>query len=450
MITISIPHNFLPERIYIIDLFFNEFLGVNYRIIPKNIRNYELSLQNSKKLIINDCFFSNYGDHFEYLKIENIPSKVKYLKNTFLVEDNIPVIFGTDEMIISTKEIKCGIDIFASSFFMLSRWEEYVDKTRDAHNRFPVHASLAYKNAFLDRPIVNEYLEMLWNMLINLGYEGNRKTRSFKFIITHDIDLPLMWISPKLFIRNFAADLIKRHTILGAAKTMRSYILSKVGLENDPFDTFDLLMDLSEDNGAQSNFNLMSEGNSIYKKNYTLDDIFIRKLIKKILKRGHKIGFHPSYETYNNRELWSIEYKKLSSIIPEEIKTGRQHFLRFEVPITWQIWNDNRMTYDSTLNYPEKEGFRCGICYEYSIFNILSRKKLELKESPLIIMDQNFIAYQIVTSDVMLQKLQILMSKIKKYKGNFVILWHNSSFNVNPWIEYHKVYKRILHKKGIN
>ena len=75
------------------------------------------------------------------------------------------------------KIIECGIDIFASSFFMLTRWEEYVNKIRDMHNRFPAYASLACKNNFLDRPIVNEYVEMLWNMLKFLGCKQEKKKR---------------------------------------------------------------------------------------------------------------------------------------------------------------------------------------------------------------------------------------------------------------------------------
>ena len=45
------------------------------------------------------------------------------------------------------------------------------------------------------------------------------------------------------------------------------------------------------------------------------------------------------------------------------------------------------MEWESSLGFPEKEGFRCGTCFEYSVFNIHKRKKLILKEKPLIVMD---------------------------------------------------------------
>ncbi len=400
MITINIPNTFLPERTYIINVIFGEFLELEYRILPKDTQNYEIILGDGNKLILIDSFFSHFKDGLDYLDEKNIPVEVKFLKNQFIVEEDIPVIYGNNELKINENEIICGIDIFSSSFFMLSRWEEHANKTREVHNRFPSVASLAYKNNFLDRPIVNEYIEMLWKMLTFLGCEQKQKKRKFELILTHDVDNPLKfsgWRGAKTFIINFAGDIIKRRNPFLALSTLRSFVFIKLGLEKDPFDTFDYLMDLSEKSGVKSNFYFMGGGTTEYDSCYSLKDNFIKKLMEKIDKRGHNIGFHSSYNTYNNKKQWQKEYQELSSVSPQKIKTGRQHFLRFEVPTTWQIWEDNNMTYSSTLNFPDKEGFRCGTCYEFSVFNILTREKLKLKEHPLIVMEGNFLTYQNVT-----------------------------------------------------
>ena len=119
-------------------------------------------------------------------------------------------------------------------------------------------------------------------------------------------------------------------------------------------------------------------------------------------------------------------------------------FLRFEVPTTWQIWEDNGMKWDSTLSYPEKEGFRCGTCYEYSVFNILSRKKLKLKEMPLTVMEVTMVGYQNLVPGIMEKKIIKLIDKVKKYNGKFVLLWHNSNFNDGLWEKYKIIYGKIL------
>jgi hypothetical protein len=33
---------------------------------------------------------------------------------------------------------------------------------------------------------------------------------------------------------------------------------------------------------------------------------------------------------------------------------------------------------------------------------------------------------------------------IKKYNGEFVFLWHNSSFSATQWIKYQDIYERVI------
>ena len=116
--------------------------------------------------------------------------------------------------------------------------------------------------------------------------------------------------------------------------------------------------------------------------------------------------------------------------------------------LTWQIWEDNALDCDSTLGFAEKEGFRCGTCCEYSVFNILTRKKLGLKERPLIVMESTFIDYQDISPEVVEAKIKSLVDTVKKYRGYFVLLWHNSRINSPSGNKYWKVYKKILAYAG--
>ena len=169
MLRILIPKNNINEREYIINIIFNEFLELKYELETYPGNEYEITLANNNKIIIEDHFFNKYPEELSYLDLTNIHRKVYYVKNEFITEDDIPVIFGSNKLETDNNSIRCGIDIFASSFFMLTRWEEYLDKTRDKHGRFPGKESFAFKNNILHRPVVNEYVEMLWNMLISLN-----------------------------------------------------------------------------------------------------------------------------------------------------------------------------------------------------------------------------------------------------------------------------------------
>lgn len=416
MIRITIPNNNIPERKYILDVIFEEFLGLNFKLIVSDrCQDWIIDLGNKKVLTIKDTFFSKYPRDLEYLKLENIPSKIEEL------------------------------DIFAACFFMLTRWEEYVNKNRDSHNRFPATESLAYKQGFLDRPIVNEYVEKLKDMLLKLDSSLKFKTRNFKLVLTHDVDELYMWKSWKHVFRVALGDILKRKSIGLAAERVAEYYLIKRNVIKDPFDTFDWLMDKSESISVKSRFYFMSGGTTtLYDNRYKIDEPKTLKLIEKIKKRGHIIGFHPSYNSYNDPEQFKNEKELLEKITGVKIFEGRQHYLRFEVPITWQIWEDNGMEIDSTCGYADREGFRCGTGDEFSVFNILTRKKLKLKERPLIFMDSSYYEYNLSITDIELyEKLLKFITYSKRYNSTLTILFHNSIFK-NKNIDFTELYNKTL------
>ena len=223
MLTITIPNNNLNERKYIIDIIFNEFLDVEFKFKIGGI-NYEISLENNNKLIIEDHFFSQYIGCLDYLKLENVPCKVQFIENDFIIGKDIPIIFGNKILNIkNSKLIICGIDIFASIFFMVSRWEEYVNLKRDSHDRFLATESLAYKNKYLERAVLDEYVEMLWNMLMYLGCVKQRKKKKFKLCLTHDIDKLYLWKNWKQVFRVTIGDLLKRKSFRLANERLSEY-----------------------------------------------------------------------------------------------------------------------------------------------------------------------------------------------------------------------------------
>lgn len=446
---VKIQNNNLAERRYILDVLLNDFLGLEYEVEESDDTiDWTIELDNTKSIVLKDAFFNSNREVLSYLKTSNSPKCVSFVSNQFTPEEDIPIIYGNSDIQVSDRKVYCGIDIFASSFFMLTRWEEYVNKNRDTHNRFPATESLALKNNFLHRPIVNEYIEMLWNIFKYLGYKGGRKQRKYELMVTHDVDMVQKY--PHLFsgVKEMIADVLKRRQITLAFHKLKLKTKVLFNKEKDPYDTFDWLMDLSEQISVKSYFFFMGRGKTKFDNYYKTTDDFIQKLVKKIKKRGHFIGMHPTYDAYNNRSQMKREKEELEINLKTTIEFGREHYLRFEVPTTWQIWEDNNMKWDSTLSFADKEGFRCGVCYEFSVFNILTREKLKLKEKPLIVMEGSFSTYQRnIEPSKMEEKIKRLVETVKKYEGTFIFLWHNSSFNVGEWKKFESMYKNILQMK---
>ena len=334
---IKIPQNNINEREYIVGVIFGEFLGLDsYELQIEDIKDYEIILNNSSKLIVKDSFFNQFKNNLEYLKEESIPKNVIFSK-----DDNLPILFGEDKITKEDNKIVWHNDIFASSFFMLSRWEEYVNKKRDNKDRFSAYDSVAYKFGFLNRPIVNEYVEKLFALLKEFDSSIKRKKREFNLILTHDVDVPLRYVSCFKFLKVLMADIVvRRNPILMIKRFFRDFPVF-LKLKKDPFDTFDYIMDLSDKKGVKSYFFFMGRGTSKFDNQYKTSHPFVKALVTKIKNKKHHIGIHPTYNAYNNHKQFKQEKHEIENLINEPVRFGREHYLRFEVPTTWQIWEDN-------------------------------------------------------------------------------------------------------------
>ncbi len=447
MLKIIIPNNNIAEREYVIEILLHQFLDISYELsISKISTNYKIILPNNRYIIINDNFFSKYPNDSSYLKESAIPLNIKYANNSLFPENDLPILFGTKEIEENRDYITTNIDIFATLFFMLTRWEEYVIKERDEHNRFPHQASLAYKNNFLNRAIVNEYIEFFWNMLKKLDSTIKRKKQNFSLILTHDIDEIERYLSTKNLIKALAGDIIYRKSLIKPFQTLKEYIEIKRGNKKDPYDTFEMIMNISDEYNLKSYFFFMAGGTSQkYDNRYDIRSDKADKIIKNIQSKGHFIGIHPSYNAYNNAQQFKKEKDNLEKVSSSKITSGREHYLRFETPKTWQLWEDNGFEWCSNLAYAQQSGFRTGCCYPYTPFNILSRKQLNIIERPLILMEATF-AQEVNSIEEFNKLSDYYFDIVKKYKGEFVLLWHNASFNEPTIKKYNKSYLHILNR----
>jgi len=188
----------------------------------------------------------------------------------------------------------------------------------------------------------------------------------------------------------------------------------------------------------------MSGGGTPYDNRYDIGEKGVRNLIEKIESRGHIIGIHPSYDAYNDADSFVREKERLESVCSCDIREGRQHYLRFEVPFTWRIWEANGMETDSTCGYADREGFRCGTGDLFRVFDILERKPLSLKERPLVFMDDNrFEEERVEDEDELLFILKEFVKKSKKYRMPLTVLFHQNIF-VRKYIDYRKIYETLV------
>ena len=146
--------------------------------------------------------------------------------------------------------------------------------------------------------------------------------------------------------------------------------------------------------------------------------------------QGTEIGFHPGYATFDDSERTQEDFLRLREVcdelgIDQPEWGGRQHYLRWRNPTTWQNWDDAGLDYDSTLGFASRAGFRCGVCYEFPAFNLLTSEQLRLRERPLIVMDASLLSYQRLSPERAVDQIEKLKEKCRRVNGQFTLLWHN-------------------------
>ena len=445
---IETPANRTPERVYILQVLLRDFLGLEWRHQPSARCDTRITLTNCLGEIRLPDILLSLSDE-QWLTPESMPRRPFFVWDTrelaadiTLVEPRLPIIYSnhTDPE-IQEDFITLPVDILGSAFFMLTRYEEMVVPDRDEHERFPSWASVAYQENFLHRPIVDEYTEVLWTAMHKLWPQLERKKNQFKTFVTCDVDSAISFRGNwKKVLKRFGSDLLKQRSPQLAVSTLMATIRSSLGnLESDPhWHGLRWIMDTSEEENISVSFYLIPAITDSRKDHpISLDDTRMRKMIHEMHERGHEIGIHPGYNTFQHPEAMAKSVARMKMVINKQgidqpLLGGRQHFLRWKTPETMRLWHDYGLSYDSTLSYADRPGFRCGTCREYTLFDVGMSSKLHLRERPLILMECSIIANRYLGmgySNNALETMLYYKRICQKFDGNFVFLWHNSHLN---------------------
>jgi len=436
------------EKIWTMDVVFRQFLGLDYHLVfsddlsPHGIR---IEMEGSS-IHVNSEFFERAESR--WLGQSSMPRPAVEWKGAILGgfgrrgTVSPPLIFGTNRFEKQGNSLFVGIDLFGSMFFFLSRYEELVNPARDAHGRFSARESYAGNNSLLLRPLVNEYLEVLWGLLSTTWPMLSRRNREFRTIVSVDVDY-LYSCSTKSIKRLFmevGRDLLRDKHVRRAVRALFNYVAAKKGQYK--FDQYLSLlywiMDVNEaeGNSVQYNFIAKKDGGLLDINGcYSLGESVAVRVIGDIISRGHSIGLHCSYYSPYDVDAVSQELGNLQAVISHNnldfvVSSCRCHYLRWDGKITPRVLDAAGLKFDSTLGYADSVGFRAGTCYEYTMYDLAGRRSLDLIESPLLVMDTSLFDKSYLGlgyGDRAVELIEVIKNTVRRYSGDFTILWHNSN-----------------------
>jgi hypothetical protein len=457
--------NFESEFKYIFSFIFDNVFGLDYKI--ENSVDDDIIIISSDwtgQLVLPNIFFKNLNENWlTELSLPNLPLEIwdsnELSSEILLLNNKLPVIYGkkVTNVIIDNGKICLPIDIFGSAFFMLSRYEELVNVDNlDQHRRYSSFNSISYKANFLDRPIIDEYIEVLWVAISKLWPNLKRKPKINILNVTCDVD-SLFDLSSSLssILKGAIADLVKRKNIKIAIQNFkkRCYGLTGNFMLSDHFNNIKWMMGVNEKEGNVICFYFLSGGKNKLDSNYDFGGKDMRLLLREIYERGHEIAIHPSYDTLNNEKLFELELIRFLKVLREEginINTlkSRQHYLRWSTQNTPRILNTNKVYSDSTLAFADNSGYRCGTSRSYPMYDVLSRKVLNVIQEPLIIMETTVISSEYLGlgyTEAALNHMLKFKEDSMRISGQFTLLWHNSSFE-NKFV--YSIYEKLIQNKN--
>jgi hypothetical protein len=316
-----------------------------------------------------------------------------------------------------------SFDIFAASFYLISRYEEYLPHEKDRYGRYAHTNSLAYREQFLSMPLVNIWLDDFKKALLHKFPSLSFKQAQFKCVLSYDIDMAYSYLHKGWvrtlggFVRSFIdADW---HAIAERWQVLR-------GKKKDPYDCFEWLDAWHLYCRVKPYFFfLVAKKTGWYDKNTSCDKKEFRDLIA-YYANTYKVGWHPSWQSGDDHSVFKEEMEWLEVVAEKRILHSRQHYIRFTLPETFRQLADAGIKIDFSMGYGSINGFRASVCSSFYWYDLQKEMNTSLLLYPFCFMDANSVYEQKHTPQQAYNELIQYYECVKRYKGIFVPIWHNN------------------------
>jgi len=200
-------------------------------------------------------------------------------------------------------------------------------------------------------------------------------------------------------------------------------------------------MGLEEKYDARSSFYFLATDADIRRFRYNIEDLGGE--LGRIVDRGWEVGLHGGYYACNDLEVILREKGRLERALGKAVTGYRNHYLRFQVPDSWETLEKAGFGYDTTLGYPDMVGFRNGMCHPFRPFNRNTNTEIDIWELPLAIMDGTLFEMSGSFQDAW-DIAKRCIDAVSLQNGILVVNWHSNSFNCPFKHQWENIYKKLL------
>lgn len=330
-------------------------------------------------------------------------------------------------------------DIFASTFYLLSRYEEYLPHVNDDYGRFMASESLAKKHGFLDQPIIDIWAYKLKAVLQERFPEFQFPERSY--VIEPIIDVPSAFeYKSKGLLRTIGGTF--KDVFRFKFKNLYQRYSVLFGLQQDPNDTFNWLITQQKKSKFKFTVFFLIGNYSTYDKNISINKKAFVSLIKSVGDYC-TIGLKASYFALDNLSMLKKEKERLERITNVSLQSVRNSYSKVNLPKTYRNFVDLEIQKDYTMGYIDELGFRAGTCTPYLFYDLEYEVQTPLQVHPYHCLDRVLLKHQSLLDKK--EDLLRFIAKIKAINGTFCPVFHNYSFGTNEeWTGYKTLFNIVL------
>ncbi|HTC61833.1 MAG TPA: polysaccharide deacetylase family protein [Candidatus Saccharimonadales bacterium] len=330
-------------------------------------------------------------------------------------------------------QIDCSVDLLTSIVLTLGRFEETIPGPRDEHGRFSVYSSVAWRDKFFHRPIVDEYGLAFREALETFLPGWQAQERSLKVHIGHDVDE----IGTPFSFRTAIAHTIRRGRPMASVRDLAAPF---TGIETTYQRSLRQLVKIGKGHGFRPATYWKAGTAGPHDTGYDPRNKNIRKLMSSFRSSELELGIHLSYDSYDSLTRFQSEVSTLRDLLGQSKLGGRQDFLRWN-PQTWVLWDSMNLAYDASVGYADQIGFRAGTCLPFRPWLLSESREANLIEVPLTAMDSALFGYLKLGPDQALSQLLDCVERCRNAGGVFTTVWHNTTMMRPAYIE---TYRKLL------
>lgn len=313
-------------------------------------------------------------------------------------------------------------DIFAASFYLLTRYEEYLPHVKDAYGRFPAEESLAVRYGFLDVPVVDVWIHRFWKAL----------SAAFPDIKSPDNKFQLQAVIGVSEAFAFKRKGLGR-TLYEIAEDVFSLKFNHLWyrfavllhLKKDPYDVYDWI--IRQHQAAKMPlqwFFLLADFNLIH-KSINIHNPHFRLLIKNLADTS-RLGAVISFDGQNHLERLQTELNRLEEITHRKTTATLQFKARLNLPETYRRLIELEVKEDYSMGYQTKVGFRAGTSHPFYFYDLGYEVQTPLKVFPFCLTDEAALS---LDKDENNLKLKSIIQSLKEVQGTFTLVFAHTAFS---------------------